>query len=455
LAVAPAAGDSVYYEPNAVLIHITEEYLNRIVRDVVRTDGLSRIEGTRHELSRGISDFHYRAGFSDPVLTLGDDGRVWVDLDILEAEVSIGRIERKLLARRMRCENAGVSVEPEQPVDVTLALRFAIEEHDLRIVPEEVRLANTDGFRLQKPTRCRNNPLPEFLLWWLGKSRLRRKLEGLDDLLLARAREGAAALNEDEGLLTKHWRIGEGSGEIYLYPQTVDTSRGALLIGLAGSSPVRQIVTSAVPGWIAARSGGSFLGLSESFLNFALRTALRQLDGRPREPSDGLRQLFASEAVHALIPGLRAIASGTTLQVGFTFHEPPQIEFASIDGDRAAIRLRLSAVEMVVQDSASGQERWLGSVQVDSATIAVAPFYNVLGGISFDTVENDWRLSSRGIEFDEQILAAAFQELLFGEMFETRYEPVAQETFAVGKTRFSPRYFSLVGDHLVIGLTDF
>ena len=32
LAVAPAAGDSVYYEPNAVLIHITEE--GRVVGDI-------------------------------------------------------------------------------------------------------------------------------------------------------------------------------------------------------------------------------------------------------------------------------------------------------------------------------------------------------------------------------------------------------------------------------------
>ena len=85
--------------------------------------------------------------------------------------MNIGLFERKLLSRRMRCENAGVSVSPEQPVDVTLDLRFVIEGHDLRIVPEAVRLANTDGFRLRKPTRCRKNPLPEFLLWWLGKGR--------------------------------------------------------------------------------------------------------------------------------------------------------------------------------------------------------------------------------------------------------------------------------------------
>ena len=117
------------------------------------------------------------------------------------------------------------------------------------------------------------------------------------------------------------------------------------------------------------------------------------------------------------------------------------------------IRIRLTALEMIIWEFVGGKKRWLGSVDIDSATVAVAPYLNVLGGISFDTIENDWRLSSRGIEFDEEILAATFQELFFSEMFETRYEPVALDTFDVGRTRFDPRYFSLIGGHLVIGLT--
>ena len=121
--------------------------------------------------------------------------------------------------------------------------------------------------------------------------------------------------------------------------------------------------------------------------------------------------------------------------------------------ERAVIRIRLSEVEMIIWESVDGQERRLGSVEIDAATVAVAPYVNVLGGISFDTVENDWRLSSRGIEFDEEILAATFQELFFSEMFETRYEPLARDSFDVGRTRFDPRYFSLVGQHLVIGLS--
>ena len=47
------------------------------------------------------------------------------------------------------------------------AVRFTVEDHDLRIHPEQVTVANVDGFQLRKPERCRNNPLPEFLNNWL------------------------------------------------------------------------------------------------------------------------------------------------------------------------------------------------------------------------------------------------------------------------------------------------
>jgi hypothetical protein len=461
LAVAPAIGsESPFFEPNAVLINITEQDLNRIALDAFRAKGASRIEGDRRQLSRGLSDLHYQAGLSEPVLTLDHDGRLRLDLDILEGELTIGRLERRLLMRRMRCEDAGISVDPDEPVALTLAVRLAIENHDLQLVPEDVTLTNTRGFRLHKPTRCRNNPLPEFLLWWIGKGRLRRKIEKLDDVLLAKARDGAAALNEDAGLLAKHWQVGENRETVHLYPHTIDTSRRSLLIGLAGASPLPRAAAARAPSWVSTLSDRSFLGLSESFLNFALRTAFREIDGRPREPSGGLRKLFKSESVYTLIPGLREMASREALRIGFAFHATPRIELAVADeitgsagGHGAVIRIGLSDVEMILWQSDGNGERWLGAVDVDSASIAVVPYYNVLGGVSFDAIENDWQVSSRGIEFDEQVLAATFQELFFGEIFETGYEPVGQETFDVGATRFHPRYFSLVGNHLVIGLT--
>ena len=45
------------------------------------------------------------------------------------------------------------------------------------------------------------------------------------------------------------------------------------------------------------------------------------------------------------------------------------------------------------------------------------------------------------------------QEMLFGEVFETRYEPVADDTLDVGTTAFDTRHFDLVGNHLIIGLS--
>ena len=83
LAVTPALGESVFHEPNAVLINITEEDLNLIIREAFHANGASRIEGVRDEPSRGISDLRYQAGFSDPVLTLGQDGHAQLDVDIL------------------------------------------------------------------------------------------------------------------------------------------------------------------------------------------------------------------------------------------------------------------------------------------------------------------------------------------------------------------------------------
>jgi hypothetical protein len=455
VAIGPAlAGGEPYHEPNAVIINITEDDLNRMIRDLFHANGASTIEGGKEQLSRGLSDFRYRADFSEPVLRLGEDGQAQLDLEILQAELTIGSIERKLLKRRMHCRNAGVTLDEEHPVDVTLDLHFAIEQDDLQIVPEQVTLAGTKGFRLHKPERCNNNPLPEFLMWWIGKGRLRHKIDKLDDVLLKKAKDGATALNEDDGFLARHWSFDPadlpGNHEsVHLYPQSIDTSHHSLLIGLAGSSPDPAPSTGIVPDWVAARAARSFLGLSESFLNFALATAFRELDGKPREPSGGLRKLFRSDAVYALIPGLRGLDTRDALRLGFTFHGPPAIDFTSTEEDRAVIGIHLADVEMTVWAA----ERWIGSVAVDAATVSVAPYFNRLGGISFDIVENDWQLSSRGIEFDEELLAATFQEMFFGEVFETRFEPVAEDGFAVGDTRFDPRYFSLVGKHLVIGLT--
>ena len=67
-AIGPAsAGGTPYHEPNAVIINITEDDLNRMLRDLFHAAGASTIEGSKDQLSRGISDFRYRADFSEPI----------------------------------------------------------------------------------------------------------------------------------------------------------------------------------------------------------------------------------------------------------------------------------------------------------------------------------------------------------------------------------------------------
>ena len=456
-----------FHEPNAVLLNISEADLNRIARDAFRENFGTRVEGASSDASRGVRDLRYEASFSEPVLELDAEGGVRVDLDLLYAELRIGRLEHKFMRRMASCDGAGVNVNPDRPVEVALHMRFEVDDHDLHIVPESVTVGNSKGFRLVKPTSCRNTWLPKWLVWWIGKGQLRRKIDKLDELLLTKAQLGAAELSEESGFLTKHWSIEARddpakTSDLYLYPQEVDTSHGSLLVGFAGSTTEPQAATGSMPDWVASESQRSYLGLSESFLNAAVRAAIGQLRTRPRKPSGNLSKLLRGSAVHALIPGLRDLESPENLRLGLAIPSAPKIEFEAIeqepvDGEtsavpnRAVIGIRLSGVELTIWES----DELLGALEIESARLAVAPYLNLLGGISFDIVENTWLLSSRGIDFDEETLAATFQELFFGEMFETRYEPVAQRSFDLGETQFHPRYFSLLGHYLVIGLTDF
>jgi hypothetical protein len=454
VAGAAAAGD--LDAPNAVLINVSADDLNRIVLDAFHDRGGPRVEGSRENVSSGVSDLNYHAEFSEPVLRLGADGRASIDLDILEADVRIGRVERRFLGRTATCENTGVRVDPSRPVDVTLDLRFAIEGRDLRILPEELRLEHTDGVLLSKPTRCRKTFLPKWLVWRLGKSRIRRQIDRLDDALLLRARESAAELNERD-VLRHEW------SDLELAPDRLDTSMGSLFVSLSGGEAGGAVPREALPDWVPSLASGSFLGVSEPFLNAVLRRAAARLPGELREPRGGLRKLFRSSSIYTLIPGLRDVQSKSDLRYGFSVHEPPRIEIVDLGGTagadgaapglegarRAMIRLELTGIEIALWQS---DERRLGGITIDSATLGVVPYLNPLGGISFETVENAWSVSSDGIELDEPILAAVLQELFFGKIFETGYDPVARGSLDVGGTSFDPRYFTRVGQHLVVGL---
>jgi hypothetical protein len=117
------------------------------------------------------------------------------------------------------------------------------------------------------------------------------------------------------------------------------------------------------------------------------------------------------------------------------------------------IRLRVSGLEIRLWEERAGRSELLGVLSVDSGIVGLVPFANRLGGISFATVENAWKLSSSGVEFDEALLAATLQELVFGETFETRYDPLWREALEVGAQRFEPRRLGERDGYLVIELS--
>ena len=465
LAPAAQAQSPPFNQPNAVLINISEADLNRIVRGAFRAGGGPRFEGGEEETSRGISDLEYRADVSEPELELGDDGTFRLSLEVLEGWLRIGRIERELLSRRTFCENLGVRVDPDRPVDIALQFRLLVEDGELQIIPQELQLSNAArNFELVKPSRCGNSFLPTWLLWWLGKHRLRKQLDSLDEVLLTKARESAAELNGDEGLLHKHWRIrpdpaSERRMDLYLYPQTLDTSHGSLFVSLATSGADRARAASGPPEWASPLLSRSFLGLSESFVNAALQATFKRINDTPYEPSGGLDRLFKSRSIRTLLPGVRQVESGHDVYLTFRLSSAPEIRFERIDSGagpaRAVIRLRLSDVEMRFWETDGSSAEELAMIEIVSGRLALVPYANVIGGISFEIHENDWTLASREVELDEELLAAVFQEIVFGEVFETQYEPVAKSLFDVGEEEFRPRYFDRVGNHLVIGLGDF
>jgi len=467
LAFTPSpAEEPGLHEPNAVLVNLTETDLNLVLRELFASAGGPHLTGHAERVSKGMFDLSYEADLSVPELTLDPDGRVSLALAIEKADARIGRLERRMGKRTVRCENAGIAVDPDRPLEMSFDLRFAIEDDGLRVVPESVRLddARTD-FRLIKPSRCENAPLPRWLLWWIGKPKLRRRVAQLDDLLLDRVRSGADGLNGPSGLLAKSWQGSDGE-TFRLFPRSVDTGGGSLLLTLAGATDEAAFPPADDPAWVAGRRSGSFLALSGAFLDRLAASTFPEGALDPHEPNRPLRKLLGSSSFYTLVPGLR----GTdTSELSFTMRlRPPRItlrrasvEEAGIDptllgepaGDdepRAVLGLELNGVELAIWRERDGEQVELGALTIESGRIAVVPFFNRLGGISFELLENEWRLSSRGVEFNENVFAATLQELVFGEMFETRFEPLARGALHVGDAELSGRGFRVIDGYLVI-----
>jgi hypothetical protein len=473
---APGRAFDTFHQSDAVLINVTQQDLNVMVRSLVRANGGPNLEGSRDRSSKGISGLHYHASLTEPVLTLGDSGRGKLSVGIEDGGIEIGRIERQMGNRTAYCEDLGAVVK--RPIDVDLEFALRVESGDLHVVPESLVLSKPKAsFKLIKPARCENMPLPTWLAWWIGKGKIKSKLAKLDDALLESARRSAAGLNRHDGFLRKRWAHGTengGSGEfIALQPEWVNTSPGALTVGLATESSRAPAGPQGTTEWVGALQDRSFVGVSESFLKSYLRFAVSDLSETPRKPSGDYRRLFKSSSVYALIPGLRKVGSKDNLSISYLLRSEPDIEIRSVaaseiaidprleraaepeDAPRAEIRVLFSNLEMKVwkggDDPAAALEP-IGTLVVDSGVVGVVPFLNTIGGVSFALVENEWTLSSSGIEFNEALFAATLQELVFGEVFETHYDPLWGDALKVGDTRFGPRYFRSIGGYLVVEL---
>ena len=490
----PARAGTIYREPDAVLINIPEHDLNLILHQAFRSIGGPRFEGRKAKVSRSVKNLEYHVELSEPVLELGENGKVSLDLAIRHADLRIGRMERKIHGRLVSCENAGLTVDATHPVGVRLALQFLIVAGELRIVPQDVRVSDAHNIRLVRPSRCRRAPLPTSVLWWFAKARLRREIKHLDGILLGRAQQSAEKLDQEAGLLGKPWAIGSlGSQDhkesAYLAPQSVDTSRGSLFLSLEGSnsdqprassSPSSSSAPPSEPAslsrsldWVSSRSDRPFVGISRSFLSAVLRSALSGAGEIPRRPRGDLTRIMKSSSIYTLIPGLRGVKNKENVFLTFAFSSAPEIEFETLSApdsvpdpagaethqaeprDRVVIRIHLSGIEMSVWEDQGDRNTLLGTLQIDGGTVGAVPYPNMLGGVSFQLVENEWSASSSGIEINDTLFAATLQELVFAEMFGTLSEPVWREGLAVGGSRPMAERFSTAGDYLVVDLAGF
>lgn len=461
-----AEPSGAFSETSAVLLNISELDLNRIVVDSFHANGGPRFAGEKERVSSSVGDLRYSALFSDPVIRLRTDGSALVSLEIKDASLRIGRLERKIGGMQARCEGAGLDIDPGHPLAVELAVNLTIENGVLRLVPTSVDITDVeDRLRLVQPARCSHTILPRWFLWWVGKPYLRRSFGKVDEAILSRARKSAARLEEKEGLLAKRWKIpaerdGEPGRSLTLFPETVDTSGRSLLVGLTASNvgPTAGRVRPRPLDDGAPRPSGSFLGISESFVNEVARRILSDKTGSRRASTGNLRKLLKSDAVYALVPGLRKIDK-ESVELEIRIPSVPRFEFRSLDDeasaatvDRALIRVLLSDVEINLRKVSGGRASVLGTLRVESAMMSVAPFANRLGGISFRLVENQWKVSSTGLEFDEDLVAAALQEMTFGKVFKTSYDPLLTRTPRLGRTEFLPQAFAVNNGYLLIGL---
>jgi hypothetical protein len=451
--------------PDAVVVRLTEADANRFLLGAFHAKGGPVFTGSRSNAGHGMHGLSYELRLSDPVLAMGDSGTPSLSLsfDILDADVTIDRIERKILGQQAECEGAGLYVEEGHPLNLGLDLHLVVADGDLRLVPVEARSNDArDAIHLVKPERCRNTFVPTWLLWSLGKSHLRRSVARVDRLLLDRARSAAADLAQD-GFVREQWKV--GSTLFRLEPQRVDTAGKALTVGftLEPSVPGGPLAPPALP------TDRSSIAISEQLVNAAIGAAFEGLGAKARTPTGDVKRLVRSEAVLALIPGLRQLPARDSLEFQMRLSSPPHVRFSRPDSsdprpsadaeqlalptsDRAVVTIEVENVALDLLRKTKGEPEKLGTLTIDRGCVRALPYVNRINGIAFEPIENSWRMSSSGIAFDEPLLAATVQELVFGVLFETRSEPLWPHGFRVGEAHVAPQAFAAKDGYLVVTL---
>lgn len=444
--------------PHAVLLNLSESDLNRILVDWFEDEGGHDLTGRQRRSSRGMTGVRYHAALGAPQLTLGDEGRAHLDIDLHHADFRVAALERRLAGARLRCEDFGVRLSPDEPLKIGVDLRFTVEDGGVWLTTEDVT-ADLDrrDLAFDRPARCRHAFIPGWLLWRLGRPALARKIEHLDEVILARARRAGDRAQGVHGLLRERLVIPGRTEEnaIELRPTRVATSDRALWVALdAGpSAPASGVET--VPTSLPAPSAErSYVALSQQLLDAAIAQRFPAGTARHSAPGSDLTRLFRSSALYALVPGMRDVDQRDGLALGFRFHRTPQLEFSTVDAttprERAALALTLTDVEIEWTQIHEGERVWLGTVRVERAEITVAPFVGPLGGVSFELIDNAWSLTSSGIEFNEPLLAATLQELVFAEVFATKFDPLLRRPMTLASTPFELSGFRRSGDYLLV-----
>ena len=475
LVVIPSASSQAqqapaFFDPNAIVVNVSEDDLNLALQDLWNEMG-SRFQGTKAEVSSTAYGLHYDGRLSMPVIDLMDGGRASIRLALEEASVRVDSVEHKLLGRRVRCEDIGADLHPDRVLDMSLDLSFVIEGQDVQILPTAVEVPDAKGaFRLIKPSRCRRNLIPTFMLWWVAKPFLQKQFRHIDEKLLLGAESGAEQLKDEDGAILRKYVDVEGH-ELLIYPRILTTDDDALWIAAAGSSDETSpdAAFPDPPESLAPSSSRSFLAVSQSTLNAIIDRVYLEWSRPSNRPRGTVKKLFRSQEMLTLVPGLRDVENRQDLHWGIRFTAAPRITLGTLKdngggggkpfslfewsmiSDQPLITLHSAGIEIEIARGGDRPEV-LGTLSIDSGVVSAIPYANRLGGISLHVVRNEWEVSSTGMAFEERLLAATLQELIFAELFETRYEPLARHALTVGPIRFEPSGFAVADEYLVIDL---